>query len=445
MDFDCIVIGGGPGGYSAAVELAKSGKKIAVIEKENLGGVCTNIGCIPTKAYIEVAEHLDIEKKYSYSVGNEFDIKTKDIKKIISDRVSSVVKGISFLLKKNNITLITGTASFVDKNTIIVNGEKITAENIIIATGSLNAPFLDIDLNNQNIIDSTKALTTFDIPDSIIIIGGGAIGVEFAYIYNKLGTKVTLVEYFPNILPSMDPEASKTLERELKKEGIKLLTSSAVTKIDIETSNCSVNYNRKDKNETIEADKIFIATGRIPNSKELNLDILNLELDKKGFIITDERMKTSIDNIYAIGDIISNQPMLAHTAYNEAEVAVDSILNRPFKPLPKFVPFCVYTEPQIATFGLTEKNAEEKGIEFTKKQIFFRANGKAHAIGKVSGFIKILLDSNDLVIGASIVGHEASELIHQLIIMAELKIEFSKIKDITFAHPSLSELIKEIE
>ncbi|HOV14488.1 MAG TPA: dihydrolipoyl dehydrogenase [Spirochaetota bacterium] len=448
MKYDVIIIGAGPGGYHAANLLGEKGKRVLVVEKNKLGGVCLNIGCIPTKALISISDKIRLLKKNEITgvnTDNSFQIDKSAINDKVLEATNLNCKAIEYLFKKNSVECVYGEASFVDKNTIMVNGVNYNAKKIVIATGSRNREYTTFSGGNtlDKVITSTEALFLDNIPKSIIIIGGGAIGVEFAYIFNNLGSDVTILEYFSHLLPNMDSECGKTIERTFKKDGIKVVTDAKLLKIGFDETNFVV-YNRKEKEEKIASEFVLVAMGRTPNTDINGIEKLNLNYEKN-YIKVDSNFKTNIENIYAIGDVVYGKPLLAHTAYYEAELMVNHILNNTNnKPDYGFVPFCIYSEPQVAGFGITEEQAKEKNLKFKVLKSFFKASGKAIAIGKTDGFVKIIVDGEtNTILGASIVGENATEIIHTLLPVARLKLPIKSITETIFAHPTLVELIKD--
>lgn len=448
MDYDVIVIGSGPGGYYAASLLGKSGKKVLVIEKDKIGGVCLNIGCIPTKSLITISEkigHLRKNDITGIDIGSDYSIdKTK-----INDKVKEATiinsKSVEYLFKKNSVELIIGEAEFIDNNTIKVGEKQYTAEKIIIASGSRNKDYSLFSSGEkiEKVISSTEALFLNNIPKSITIIGGGAIGVEFAYIFNSLGSSVTIIEYFPNLLPNMDTECGKNIERTFKKEGIRVITEAKLLTIGKDEENF-ITYLRKEKEDRISSEYILVALGRDPNSEIKGIEKIGITLEKK-HIKVNEQFKTNIENIYAIGDVVYGKPLLAHTAYYDAKLAVNNILHdNNEKPNYNLVPFCIYSEPQVAGFGITEDKAKENGIDYKTVKSFFKSSGKAIAIDKTDGFVKLIIENKtEEIIGASIVGENATELIHTILLAAKEKKGLKLITETIFAHPTLSELIKD--
>jgi dihydrolipoamide dehydrogenase len=449
MEYDVIIIGSGPAGYTLACGTAKNGLKTLIIEKDRAGGVCLNVGCIPTKALINIVGNL--YNLRSLNIFNENINPVIDRAKIaqkvktIADNVS---KGIDYLFKTNKVEFISGEAEIIDKNTVKVGDRAFKSSTIVIASGSRNkdiSGFYKSNIDKTRIITSTEALFFTEEPTSITILGAGAIGVEFAYIFNNLGWQVNLLEFFPNILPNMDIECTKNLERSFKKKNINIITGARVTGITQINDELITDYETGNKAEAVKSNFILNALGRTPNSDIKGLDSLNIAMEK-GFIKVDNEFKTSIDGVYAIGDVISNKPLLAHVAYAEARALSDILLKKEnsFKVDYSLVPFCIYTEPQIASFGLTEEEAKNKNLNIKILKSFYKASGKAAALEKTEGFIKIIVDAYDeTIIGAYITGYDATEIIHELLICAKLKIKIKDIADTMHAHPTIAELIQD--
>lgn len=448
MEFDVAIIGAGPGGYTAANICAKNGYKVAIIEKEKIGGVCLNVGCIPTKALINISE------SYTKIKNNEIaGINFKDIsidKSIINKKLleisTNIVKGIEFLFKKYGVTVYNGDAKIVDNNSISIdNKEIIKAKKIIIATGSRNKDysFLTNNKNIENILTSTESLFIDKIPESITIIGAGAIGVEFAYIFNSFGSNVTLLEYFPDIIYNMDQECCKTLERSFRKNKIKVITEAKVKSISKKDNNISTIYQKDGEEIEVLSQYVLVAMGRIPNTESLGLEKVNVAT-KNNFILTNEFMQTTNKDIYAIGDVVADSLLLAHVAYREAKIASYHILNKEIPPFNmNLVPFCIYTDPQVAGFGITESKAKALNLKHKILKIFFKSNGKANAINKSDGFIKIIIENNK-IIGCWMVGIDVTEIIHNLLIIAANDLTVDRILNVIYAHPSISETIFDI-
>lgn len=454
MDYDIIIIGSGPGGYSAAARAGELGFSVCVIEKDKIGGVCLNSGCIPTKAFIHNAGLIETVKSGGIAGIDAMEVKPDKSK--IKSRLYEVIKnstmGIEYLFKKNNVRVVNGSATIVDKNSVKVGEDVITAKYIIIATGSRNKDFASFLTNKEQtgkVITSDEALFMEEIPKSLAVIGGGAIGVEFAYIYRCLGSEVTVLEYFPTLLPNMDEECGKTLERSFRKMGVKVSTTASLTKIDNAVNGNIVYYTKNGKEESVSAEYVLVAMGRTPNTDNIGVENIGLSLEK-GYIPTDKSMRTAVGNIFAIGDVVAKSPALAHVAYDEARTAVEEIariegkIAKPFTIDYDFIPFGVYTEPQVAGFGVTEKSAKEKNIDIKVNKLFFKMSGKANAIGKSDGFVKIIINkSDDKIIGAWLVGPDVTESLHEIELAALYGLTATDVANAMHAHPTLSELIKE--
>jgi len=448
-NYDIIIIGSGPGGYVAAIRSAQLGLKTAIIEKESLGGVCLNWGCIPTKSLLKSAEVYQMIK-HADSYGIKADNVDIDFKKIIK-RSRSVAKtlsdGISFLLKKNKIDLLIGTAIFETKNNIKVNNngdiQDITSDNIIIATGARARSLPNINVG-KNIWTYREAMVPEELPNKIAIIGSGAIGMEFASFYNALGSNVSVIEIANTILPNEDSEISEHAKKEFTDLGIKFYTETIVQEIVSKNKKEILKLKGKDtKIHNIEVDKVIVAIGITGNIDNLGLEEIDIKTDK-GHIVTDEWSKTNIKNIYAIGDV-AGAPWLAHKASHEAVICVENIAGLPnLHPLNKNnIPSCVYSSPQIASVGLSEKVALEK-YKIKVGKFPLMANGKAQAIGSTSGFIKVIYEENTgELLGAHMIGDGVTELIHGYTIAKNMEGTEEDIKTTVFPHPTLSESLHE--
>lgn len=452
MDFDIIVIGSGPGGYVAAIRASQLGKKVAVIEKSEVGGICLNWGCIPTKALLKSAEVLKYMKKSSdYGITVDGEIKP-DFAEIIgrSRKIAgNMSKGVEFLFKKNDITLINGYAKLIDNKSVEVknnDGETSTykANHIILATGARSKNLKGIEQNGKNIIGYREALNLKNIPETMAVIGSGAIGTEFAYFYSSLGTRVTLFEYFDNVVPLEDSEVSKQLERALKKSKIKVLTGTSVKSVEEKDGKSIITYENKKGESEIEADIVLSAAGVIPNTENIGLEDVGVKTDNDNKVIVDEYYKTNVDGIYAIGDIIPG-PALAHVASAEGICCVEKICDLNPEPIDyDNIPSCVYTVPEIASVGLSEDKAKEKDIDVKIGKFPFAASGKASATGSKDGFIKIVFDAKtDEVLGAHFIGNNVTEMIAEIVVAKKLKGRGIDILKSIHPHPSLSEAIME--
>ncbi len=451
--FDIAVLGGGPGGYVAAIRASQLGFSVAVIDKSDLGGTCLNWGCIPTKALLKSAEYYDIAKNRGKDFGFSAENVTFDFKQIIkrSRNVSKrVVKGVEYLMKKNKIERIKGYGVFENKNEIKIlneNGEetgKVYFDKAIIATGGVPKTFPNIPVDRKFIITSKEAMSLDEQPKRLIIIGAGAIGIEFAYFYNTLGTEVTIIEMLDSLAPLEDKEISETLKRAFNKRGIKTYLGTRVVKAEVKDGEVAVKIEKNGQEETLIADKALSAIGVTGNIEGFGLEALGVKTEK-GFIVADKKtFATNIDGIYAIGDVIG-PPLLAHVASAEAIHCVETIKGLNPHPIDyDAIPGCTYAIPQIASIGLTEEKAKERGYELKIGKFPFSASGKATAIGEREGFVKLIFDAKyGELLGAHIIGAEATELIAELGIAKNLEATYETILKTVHAHPTLSEVIME--
>jgi len=443
-NYDLIVIGGGPAGYVGAIHAAQLGKKVACVEKERAGGTCLNWGCIPTKSLLRNAELYHLMSHRAADFGFTFDNLSFDWSKVIKrsrNVADKLAGGIEFLFKKNKIDYIRGEASIEKAGSVSVKSadgkvEAHSAPKILVATGVVTRELPGFPFNGKTVVGSHDAMILEPQPKSMVIIGAGAIGIEFAYFFNAFGTKVTVVELMPNILPVEDTEISVTLEKSLTKAGIKILTGTKTTKT--ETTATGITVEGK-TTETLEADVAIVAIGVSP----LLPGGAKLELTDRGYIKTKDNYETSIPGVYAAGDIIG-PPWLAHVASYEAVQAVNGMFG---KSKPKKVttfPGCTYCQPQVASVGLTERAAKEKGLKFKVGKFPFQASGKALAVGESEGFVKLLIgEPHGEIIGAHIIGAEATELIAELGLAITLEATQEEIEATIHAHPTLSEAVKE--
>lgn len=447
--FDLAVLGGGPGGYVAAIRGAQLGLKTCVIDKDKLGGICLNWGCIPTKALLKNAEvyhHIKNADTYGIKVEKvSVDFK-KNIKRSrdVSNRLS---KGIEFLMKKNKITHIQGTGKLTSNTSIeIKNGktkEVVDADKIIIATGARPRTFPGMTFDGKRIIGSKEAMTLESPPKKMIIIGSGAIGSEFAYYYNEFGTEVHLIEMMDRILPIEDEDVSKEVARSFKKSGIKLYTNTKVSKIESLKTKVKVYTEKNGNEEILEGEVALLAVGVTGNIENIGLEKLGIETDR-GAIKINEFNQTNIPNIYAIGDV-SGPPWLAHVASGQGHVAADHAAGHSAKPVDySNIPGCTYCQPQVGSLGLTEAQAKEAGHDVKVGKFSFQASGKAMAVGDTTGFVKLVFDAKyGELLGAHIVGSEATELIAELGVAKALETTWEDIAMTIHAHPTLSESIME--
>ncbi|MFA9397192.1 MAG: dihydrolipoyl dehydrogenase [Clostridiaceae bacterium] len=450
IETDITIIGGGPGGYVAAIYAAKLGAKVTLIEKEKLGGTCLNWGCIPTKTLVRSAEvYKNMKNAEDFGLYAE-NIKI-DMEKIISRKnsvVSTLVGGIENLIKQNRINLINGTGKIEDKNTVIVtskNKTTVSTKNIIIATGSANSklPIEGIDL--ENVIDSKAALDLESLPKKLVIIGGGVIGMEFANIYNSFGCNVSVVEFFDKCLLSCDTDVIELSQKTSLEKGINLYTGSKVEKIkQSQDKELIVEFSKDGETKYITADKVLVAVGRTPYFKDLSNEELNLELnDKNRGIKVNDKMQTNIPNIYAIGDV-TNKLLLAHVASHQGIVAVKNIMGIPCEMDYTAVPSAIFTDPEIAMVGMSEKMAKEKNLNIKIGTFPFGANGKALSAGETEGFIKLIEDvSSNKIIGSSIVGLHATDLIGEITLAIKNNLSKEDIIETIHPHPTTCEVIHE--
>jgi len=451
-DFDVVVIGAGPGGYVAAIRAAQLGMKVACIEKEKtLGGTCLNIGCIPSKAllnssekFVELSQHVE---EHGITV-SKVDI---DVLKLMQRKdkiVKQLTTGIDFLFKKNKITHINGTASFDDKKTIKVSSsegeKKITAKNFIIATGSSPIEIPSIPVDEKQIVTSTGALSLQFIPKSLLVIGGGYIGLEMGSVWARFGTKVTVVEALDRIVPTMDSEIAKEFMKTLKKQGLEFKLSHKVISTKINKSAVEVSMESSDKKEIKEKfEVVLMSVGRKPNIEELNLEKIGIKLTDKKSIEINKDFKTNIDGIYAIGDVVPG-PMLAHKAEEEGVACVEIINGQKTHINYDIIPAIVYTSPEVASVGKTEEQLKELKTEYKIGKFPFLANGRALTTSASEGFVKILADKkNDSILGAHIIGHDAGQLIAEIVTTMEFGGSSEDIARICHAHPTTSEAVKE--
>jgi dihydrolipoyl dehydrogenase len=446
MKYDLVVVGGGPAGYVGAIRAAQLGQKVACVEKDRAGGTCLNWGCIPTKSLLRNAELYDLLRKRAADFGFKVDHLSFDWAKVISRSrgvADKLAGGVEFLFKKNQIDYLRGEATIPDSNQVVYltkegKQETIEAANILIATGAVAREMPGLTINGKTVVDSHQAMILEQQPNRLIIIGAGAIGVEFAYFFNAFGTEVTLVEMLPNALPVEDTEVSAALEKSLSKHGIKILTNTKVVKAEADKTTARVTVEGR-KQETLEADCLLVAIGVAP----LVPRSIELRLDRKGYIEVDGRYQTNVKKVFAAGDVIG-PPWLAHVAMWEAIQAVEGMFT-PHKPKRLTVyPACTYCQPQVASVGLTERAAKEQDLQFKIGKFPFLANGKALAVGEPEGFVKLIIGQpHGEILGAHIIGPEATELIAELGLAINLEATYEEIEATIHAHPTLSEAIHE--
>lgn len=448
--YNVLVIGSGPGGYVAAIRASQLGMKVGVVERAELGGICLNWGCIPTKALLksaQVFEYIKHAKDYGITIKES----SADFKAVVQrsrDVANGMSKGIQFLFKKNKIDHIQGFGKLVPGKKVEVsdaNGKKevIAADHIILATGGRSRELPNLKIDGKKVIGYRQALTLDKLPESMVIVGSGAIGVEFAYFYSTMGTKVTIVEYLPNIVPVEDEDISKQLEKSFKKNGIEVLTNSTVESVDTSGSKCKVKIKTQQGQQSLEADIVLSAVGISTNIEGIGLEEVGVATDK-GKVVIDDFYKTNIPGIYAIGDIVKGQA-LAHVASAEGIICVEKIAGHHPEPLNYGnIPGCTYCIPEIASVGLTEKQAKEKGYQVKVGKFPFSASGKASAAGAKDGFIKVIFDAKyGEWLGAHMIGANVTEIIAEVVVARKLETTGHEIIKAVHPHPTMSEAIME--
>lgn len=451
MNYDIIVIGSGPGGYVAAIRASQLGLKAAVVEKESLGGICLNWGCIPTKALLKsgnVFEYIQHAKDYGITVKDA----SVDFNAVIERSrgvANGMSSGIQFLMKKNKIDIIKGFGKVKAGKVVEVTGEdgKVTEykveKGIILATGARSRSLPNLPQDGKKIIGYREAMSLSEQPKKLVVVGSGAIGVEFAYFYNSIGTEVTVVEFMPNIVPIEDEEVSKQLEKSFKKSGIKVMTSSSVEKVDTTGKGCKVTVKTEKGEEIIECDVVLSAVGIETNITGIGLEEVGIATDK-GRVLVDEFYQTNIPGYYAIGDIVPG-PALAHVASHEGIICVEKIAGLHAHPINyNNIPGCTYCSPEIASVGYTEKKAKEAGYEIKVGKFPFSASGKASAAGAKDGFVKLIFDAKyGELLGAHMIGMNVTEMIAECVLARELEATGESIIKTVHPHPTLSEAVME--
>ncbi|WP_114782644.1 dihydrolipoyl dehydrogenase [Botryobacter ruber] len=448
--YDLVVVGSGPGGYVAAIRASQLGLKVAVIERESLGGICLNWGCIPTKALLksaQVFEYINHASDYGINIG-EASVDFGAVIKRSRGVADGMSKGIQFLFRKNKIDAIFGTGKLVAKGKVEVtdaDGKKQTVEatNIILATGARSRELPNLPIDGKKIIGYRQAMSLEQQPKSMIVVGSGAIGVEFAYFYNSIGTKVTVVEFLPNIVPVEDEEVSKQLERSFKKIGIEVMTNASVESVDTSGDVCKAKVKTAKGEVTLEADIVLSAVGIQTNLENLGLEELGIKTDR-GRVLVDDYYKTNVDGIFAIGDIVPG-PALAHVASAEGIICVEKIAGHHPEPLNyNNIPGCTYCSPEVASVGLTEKAAREKGLDIKVGKFPFSASGKASAAGAKDGFVKVIFDAKyGEFLGAHMIGYNVTEMIAEVVVARKLETTGHEIIKAVHPHPTMSEAVME--
>ncbi|MBC8552588.1 MAG: dihydrolipoyl dehydrogenase [Candidatus Brocadiales bacterium] len=449
--YDLLIIGGGPGGYVAAIKGAQLGLSVGLIERDKVGGACLHKGCIPTKALIQSTHVYELFKR-----SKEFGIATKGISADFSEfhkRKQTIVNrlfgGVEHLLKKNKVDLLKGTGQIVSPGKVLVKDgnkikEQVSAKSIIIATGSSPAVFKGLPHDKKNVLTSDDILEQKEIPSSLLIVGGGSVGIEFAYIYNALGSDVTVIEVMDEILPTNDKDVGSVLRKCLSKKGINFLTQTELDQIEIKESTVETTVKKNDgKTEMLQSEKVLLAMGRKPETEDLGLEALNLEFNGR-FIDVDENMQTSQSGIYAIGDV-TGPPLLAHVASTQGLFVAHNIAGMDYPPInDNTIPKVTYTNPQVASVGMTQEEAELAGYDLKIGRFPFIANGKAQIIGEDEGFIKVITDeSSGEILGVHLIGHGVGELIGSMSLAMNLEATNLEVSANIFPHPTISEVFAE--
>ena len=450
MNYDVIVLGSGPGGYVTAIRASQLGMKTAVIEKESLGGVCLNWGCIPTKALLKSAnvyEYINHAEDYGIKVSShkaDFSAVVKRSRSV-AEKMSG---GVQFLMKKNKIDVIMGTGKVKPGKTIEVTDEKgekkdYTAKNIIIATGARSRQLPNLEQDGKQIVGYREAMVLPKMPKKMVIVGSGAIGVEFAYFYNAMGVDVTVVEYLPNIVPVEDIDVSKQLEKTFKKKGMNIMTNSSVEKVEKSSKGCEVHVKTKKGIETLNCDVVLSAVGIQPNIENIGLEETGIIVDA-GKIVVNDYYETNIPGYYAIGDVVAGQA-LAHVASAEGITCVEKIAGQNPEPIDyNNIPGCTYCSPEIASVGMTEKAAKEAGYELKIGKFPFSASGKASAAGHNDGFIKLIFDAKyGELLGGHMIGANVTEMIAEIVALRKLETTGHELIKTVHPHPTMSEAVME--
>lgn len=448
--YDMAVIGSGPGGYVAAIRAAQLGMKVALVERDRLGGVCLNWGCIPTKALLRNAEIVSLLRRgeeFGFSFDNlrlDFSVAVKR-----SERAArKLSKGVEYLMKKNKVTVVAGEGKLTGKGQVRVakDGDvtELQAGKILLATGTRPREIPGVPVDGKRVITSTEALSLPQVPRSLLVVGAGAVGVEFADVYGAYGADVTLIEMLPRLLPFEDAEISSFLEKVFAKRGMKIRTGTKVEQVTVGGEQVQVQVSKEGKTEEITGDVVLVAIGRVPNTEPLGLEALGIAVGRGGFIEVNDRFETSVPGIYAIGDVIGGA-LLAHKAMAEAIVAVEGMAGVDVRRIdPLKIPNCTYCSPQVASVGWTEEQAKEQGRQVKVGRFSFQASGKAVAMGDTEGFVKVVADAEyGEILGLHIIGPEATEMIAEATMARTLEATLEEVHHSIHAHPTLSETLAE--
>jgi len=450
-DYDVIVIGAGPGGYVCAIRCAQLGLKTAVAEgRETLGGTCLNVGCIPSKALLHATHQLHEAEANFAAMGLKGKAPSVDWKQMLAykdDVIGQNTKGVEFLFKKNKIDWLKGWASIPAPGQVKVGDETHGAKHVVIASGSeaASVPGAEVTIDEKTVVTSTGALTLPKIPKKLAVIGAGVIGLEMGSVYARLGAEVTVIEYLDHVTPGMDAEVSRTFQRLLKKQGLDFVMGAAVGRVETLKTKAKVHYTlRKDGSEaSLDADTVLVATGRRPYTEGLGLDALGMAMTERGQIATDDHWKTSVEGIYAIGDVIEG-PMLAHKAEDEGMAVAETIAGQAGHVNYGVIPSVIYTHPEVAAVGKTEEQLKDEGRAFKVGKFSFMGNGRAKAVFAGDGFVKLLADAEtDRILGAHLIGPMAGDLVHEICVAMEFGAAAEDVARTCHAHPTFSEAVRE--
>ncbi|NMA90375.1 MAG: dihydrolipoyl dehydrogenase, partial [Amphibacillus sp.] len=448
IELDTLVVGAGPGGYVAAIRAAQTGQKVTIVDKGALGGVCLNVGCIPSKALIEAGTRYS-QAKNSEEMGiitKEVSVDFEKVQEWKAGIVNKLTSGVESLLKGNKVDIVKGEAYFVDRNTVRIMDDKssqtYTFKNCIIATGSTPIEIPSFKFSDR-ILDSTGALALKEIPKKLVVIGGGYIGTELGAAYSDFGTEVTILEGASEILSGFEKDMTAVLKRNLKKKNVQIITNAMAKSSEETDTGVKVTYEAKGKEETIEADYVLVTVGRYPNTREIGLEEVGIELDERGLVKIDKQCRTNIDNIYAIGDIVAGPP-LAHKASYEGKIAAEAIAGEKSEIDYNGIPAVMFAAPEIASVGYTEAEAKEAGFDVKASKFPFAANGRALSLANTDGFVRLVTRKEDgLILGGQVVGANASDIISEIGLAVETGMTAEDLALTIHAHPTLGEVTME--